>query len=102
MGGLLAILQDHLVSDYHPGIFQSRTQDEGETPILKHILPVFFFYSLSLIILHSPLSMDKFAVLIEAAGDEFSVFMCCSIHQRRKGRELRASRTLRLPWWPSW
>ena len=83
MGGLLAILQDHLVSDYHPGIFQSPTQDKGETPILKHILPVFFSYFLSLIILHSPLSMDKFAV-IEVAGDEFSVFMCCSIHQRRK------------------
>lgn len=90
MGGLLATLQDHLVSDYHPGIFQSPTQDKGETPILKHILHVFSFSSLSLIILHSLLSMDELAV-IGVAGDELSVFMCCCIHQRRKWHELRAS-----------
>lgn len=90
MGGLLATLQDHLVSDYHPGIFQSPTQDKGEIPILKHILHVFFFSSLSLIILHSLLSMDELAV-IGVAGDELSVFMCCCIHQRRKWHELRAS-----------
>lgn len=62
-GGSLAVLQDHPVSNYHPGIFQFPTQDKGETPILKDILRVFFFYSLSLTILPLQLTMDELAVI---------------------------------------
>lgn len=70
MGGSPAILQDHPVSDYHPGISQSPTQDKEETPSLKGILHVFGSYFLSLTILHSLLTMDELAVL-RVTRDEF-------------------------------
>lgn len=59
MGGSLAVLQDHPVSDCHPDIFQSPAQDKGETPILKDIVHALFICFHSLTSLHSPLTTDE-------------------------------------------
>lgn len=63
MGGFLAVLQDHPVSDYRPDIFQAPAQDKGATPILKDIVHAFFFCFRSVTILHSPLTTDELAVV---------------------------------------